>query len=794
MHAVGSDLNPVAAIICKASVQLPPVFSKFPSVNPRSQSKIDRDKEYGVANDIEYYGGLVHRLAYERLKSNYPSINALTDSSNDSSEVIGYIWARTIPSPDPAYHGVNVPIVTTFVLCKKPGKEAFISLTVNKNLKSYSFEISMGAGEDFERAKKGTKGGNSTNFVCVFSGAPITQDYIKDQACKNKIGVEMMAIVVNNRSGRKYVQPTKLQMEVEQSIVEFDKINGAMNENCSDLVSGRGYGYRYWHQLFTNRQNLSLSTIQKIIQELKLQIKKDTEAHNKTMVEEGQEPRDADIYSNVILLYLSMCFSKLLNHCNAFVGWNITNQNAGNLFSRQALPMAWDFFELNPIGNLINFSTVSRNIANTVRNLPVSSKGTVFQANAIHGVHSTKFDVIHTDPPYYDNISYAELSDYYYVWHRKLLHNAFPELFGGLLTPKSEEIVAFSYRHGSKKEAEGFFLAEMRKFFTNMSRNSSHEFPSVVYYAFKQSEIERDGLSSPGWTTFLQAMVDSGIQVTATWPIMTERQARSISQGRNALSSSIALVCRSRESHYGEITKSEFVRTLSFELPPRIKNLQATSIAPTDLLQSAIGMGIGIFSRYEGILEANDHLMTVSSGIKIINDELDKTLRGADSEIDPETRFAVYWYEQFGYETRDFGIANGMAQAGGISVENIERAGIITASKGKVRILRRSELNADSNPVNDLGDSIWRCCQFLVRTLEENGEQAVATLINRFGRDYAENAKLLAYRLYKIASEKMKDSSEASAFNALVVVWPELVQFADQQKEEASNSQFDMNL
>ena len=361
---------------------------------------------------------------------------------------------------------------------------------------------------------------------------------------------------------------------------------------------------------------------------------------------------------------------------------------------------------------------------------------------------------------------------------KPLIRPVYPELFGVLATPKSEELVATPYRHGGKKAAESFFLNGMSKAIANMARQSSSDYPATIYYAFKQSEIAQEGISSTGWATFLQAVLEAGYAVVGTWPMRTEMANRMRGQGSNALANSVVLVCRKREGSAETISRAEFMGALKRELPPAIKELQKANISPADMPQSAIGPGMGVFSRCKAVLEADDSPMTVKTALQLINRELDEYLGGIQGEFDADTRFAVTWFEQNGLAAGDYGTANSIATARGISVDSVKHAGIVESAAGKVRILKRDEIGAGWDPTADTHLTVWECCQHLIRELEQGGEQAAALLLRKIGPANADAAKDLAYCLYDICVNKRRNASEAASYNGLIAVWSELTRQA----------------
>ena len=488
----------------------------------------------------------------------------------------------------------------------------------------------------------------------------------------------------------------------------------------------------------------------------------------------------AKAYAEAVSVYLAFAINRSADRGSSICTWDSSPKMEAlrNTFGRQALPMTWDFAEGNPFskasGNFLNnvdwvFKTIGRFVPNSL---------SIERQHDAQTIQFSTGTVISTDPPYYDNIGYADLSDFFFCWMKPALRPVYPDLFGVLATPKSEELVAIPYRHGSKEAAESFFLDGMRKAIANMARNSSPDFPATIYYAFKQSEIAREGISSTGWATFLQAVLEAGYAVVGTWPIRTEMANRMIASGTNALANSVVLVCRKRENSAEIISRAEFIRALKRELPPAIAELQKANIAPADMPQSAIGPGMGVFSHCKAVLEADDSPMTVKTALQLINQELDEYLGGIQGEFDADTRFAITWFEQNGMAVGDYGTANSIATARGISVDSVKHAGIVDSAGGKVRILKRDEIDPEWNPAEDSHLTVWECCQHLIHKLEHDGEQAAALLLRKIGPGRADVAKDLAYCLYDICSNKRQDANEASSYNGLIAVWTELTRQA----------------
>ena len=794
LNSIGSDLNPVAVLIGKACVEIAPRFAGRRPIHRGTKKKLEYIGNDGLAEDVAFYGNLIHEQAAKELAAIYPRVEVYEKKSDKTSGVIGWIWTRTVPSPDPALQGIHVPITSTFALCVKKGKESWLELKIDKEKQKYHFDVNYGNGDSFDKARKGTRQGTRANFYCIFSGAAITPKYIRSQGKNGKIGQKLIAIVVKGKAGINYL-PASTQQEKSAFNIESEWLPELKLTEHRQLTTPL-YGLERFDQLFTDRQLFSLNFFMKILKKQREMIYDDAigaglKKTGKSLEKEGD---GAEAYADAVTVYLALCFSKLLDYGNSLATWHSTSQIAGHLFTKQAIPMVWDFFELNPIGKLMNFSSIATAIAKSIKQLPYKTHGTEHHFNAIDGIRQIKFDAINTDPPYYDNIGYADLSDFFYVWQRQILKDIFPNLFCFLSTPKTEEIVALPYRHASRSDAEEFFLEKMKIFFSRLANKSSNDFPSVIYYAFKQSEIREEKIISVGWAAFLQAIIDSGLQVVATWPVRTESQVRMTSFGRNVLAGSVVLVCRKREKNASVVSRTKFTRLLKAELPEALKELKTANIAPVDIPQSSIGPGMAIFSRYANVLEADDTPMNVKVALQLINQELGEFYDGVEGEFDPETRFAITWFEQNGYEKSEFGAANNIALARGIAVDSVKHAGIIESSAGKVRILKREELSEDWESATNAHLTIWGCLQCLVRTHENEGEEAVAHLIKKLGSNKAESAKDLAYCLHNICSNKRKDAKEALAYNALMAVWGDLTRMAATKRDVKVNNQTSLNL
>ncbi len=788
LPAYGSDLNPVAVMIGKAMIEIPPKFKDKVPVHPGAKERHFYRNTEGLAEDVKYYGEWMREKAFERIGHLYPQVELPKEYGGGKANVIAWIWARTVPSPDPAFSNVQVPVASSFALGTKPGREAWINASSDRKSKTISYEVMRGGSkDDISKAKKGTKSGQA-NFRCLLSDAPISGAYVDSAASRGQMGRVLLAIAAEGQRGRAYISPSSVQLEaVAQAEREIGNINTEfLSVPCrgtfASNAQGRRYGFEYFEDYFLPRQLAALTAFSDVLEELQEKIVGDCaqsgwSGDDAPLAGGGVGPR---AYAEAIRVFLAFAIDRSADRGSTICSWDSSPKMEAlrNTFARQAIPMTWDFAEGNPFsdssGNFLsNVDWVSR----VVEFFVPDAAGSITQHDAQTVSYPDKV-AISTDPPYYDNIEYSDLSDFFYVWMKRNCGRIFPDIFGFLSTPKREELVATRYRHGGQEQADQFFLDGMTKAIERMTGQIGNELPATIYYAFKQSEVESEGISSTGWATFLQAVVRAGFSVVGTWPTRTEMSNRMVASGTNALANSVVLVCRKKDPAAETITRAEFIRALKRELPPAIAELQVANIAPADMPQSAIGPGMGVFSRYKAVLESDDSPMSVKTALQLINRELDEYLGGIQGEFDADTRFAITWFEQNGLKAGDYGTANSIATARGISVDSVKHAGIVESAAGKVRILSRDELDDDWDPEEDRHLTVWECLQHLVRQHEKDGiSHDTAVLLKKINTQ-AEAVKDLAYCLYDISANKRKDAKEATAYNALIADWTELTKAA----------------
>ncbi len=803
LESYGSDLNPVAVLINKAMIEIPPRFAGRPPVNPASRADAASGGSWrgatGLAEDVRYYGQWMRDEAAKRIGHLYPKIVVTAEMTAERPDlkpyvgrrltVIAWLWARTVKSPNPAFAHVDVPLVSTFMLATKAGKEAYVEPLIEGD--GYRFTVRVGNPPEAEIVRNGTKLSRGANFRCVMSSAPISSDFIYAEANAGRMGARMMCIVAEGERERVYLPPTPEMEAIAQQAMPEWKPDVEMPENPR-WFSPPLYGLKTFGDIFTSRQLVALTTFSDLIQEAREHIRRDALASGLLDNERGLavDGDGATAYSEAVGVYLACGVSRSADFWSSLCIWanQPKNELVTHLFGRHAIPMAWDFAEANPF---------SESGGNYQKNLSYVAKGIDFLAGSAPGhvvqmdaaTNGISFDkVVSTDPPYYDNIGYADLSDYFYIWLRRSLKSVFPDIFATLAVPKAEELVATPYRHGSKDKAEAFFLSGMTQAMHRLAEQTHPAFPVTIYYAFKQAENDgSDGTASTGWETFLDAVIRAGFAVTGTWPIRTERQGRMIGNDTNALASSIVLVCRQRQADAASATRREFVAMLKAELPVALAHLQRGNIAPVDLAQAAIGPGMAVYTRYARVLDAEGKALTVREALALINQTLDEALAEQEGDFDADSRWALAWFDQFGFNDGEFGVANVLAQAKNTGMNGLVEAGIVQSRAGKVRLLRPEELPADWDPVTDPRLTAWETVHHLVRALGQGGESGAAALVAKLGTK-AEVARELAYRLYSL-SERRKRASDALAYNALVQSWPEIQRLAGEQQDRVITQQ-----
>ncbi|MFO0606374.1 MAG: DUF1156 domain-containing protein [Polyangiales bacterium] len=775
LRAIASDLNPVAVLINKALIEIPPKFAGMAPVNPAA-SKVKKDWRgaEGLADDVRYYGKWMRDEAWKRIGHLYPKVHLPKEHGGGEATVIAWLWARTVTCPNPSC-GATMPLARSFVLAMKKGKERWVEPVVDRKSKAVRFEVRKGVGGDKAKGTVDRRGAR-----CVVCGEGVPLEHVRAEGKAGRMGAQMMAIVAEGKKERIYLAPN----EEHERIAASAKPEWVPDTKLPEHALGVGvqnYGFLRHADLFSPRQTVALGTLC---------------ACTRNSVESrgtfGSAPREA---LAALAVYSTMAIGRCADFWSSFSTWSPQpgNEVVCHVFTQHVLSIKWDFAEANP------FSTSSGNleanygwVAKVLEFLPANGSGDVWQNDA--RMTPSTSAVFSTDPPYYDNVPYAVLSDFFYVWHRKALHGVL-DGYGTLLVPKQEELVAEPHRHGGKAEAKEYFERGLRSVFRTLHAADDTSVPTTVYYAFKQSEAGEEsgsdegvsgGQTSTGWETILAALIDEGFGIGGTWPLSTERSGRTRDIGSNALASSIVLVCRKRPETAPAATRQDFLRALKKKLPGDLKLLQQGNIAPVDFAQAAIGPGMAVFSSYAKVLESDGSAMPVRTALQLINQVLDEVLSEQEGDFDADTRCALGWFLQHQYGEGEFGSADVLARAKGTSVQGLVEAGVLRASRGRVRLLTREELDAGWDPTTDTRRTVWEVTQHLIRALEAGGEGAAAGLLAQVGAQ-ADAARDLAYRLYS-ECERKKWAQEAIGYNALVSAWPELTRLAAQQASAAAEA------
>ena len=788
LKAQASDLNPVAVLINKALIEIPPMFAGQPPVFPgAAETQLSAwPRATGLAEDVRRYGAWMREEAKERIGHLYPAASILDEKTKKqtTATTIAWIWARTVTCPNPAC-SIEMPLVRSWWLGKKKGKEAYVVPTVVDDATVSSGRRVMFTIEH-DKAKGPTASSDGTvgrrGAICVACGSAVELKYVREESRARRMGSRLIAIVAEGDRRRVYLAANKEHVSAASMATPSGVPSGNVF-NWPGRINVYTYGLTKFSDLFTNRQLVALTTFSDLVGGARKRVLEDALAAG---LEQGGRLTvggpGAEAYADAVATYLGIIVSRLTDYQSSITTWasNPQMEILRNVFARQAIPMAWDFAEGNPFGPSsgtleIMISAVSR----AIDSLPANSVAEAIQADAAARDYSGS--VVSTDPPYYDNIGYSDLSDFFYVWLRRSLRDVHPALFASMLVPKAEELVANPYRHGSREGAERFFETGFEHVFARAREGASEDFPITVYYAFRQSELEQEGISSTGWATILEGMIREGWAITATWPVRSERAGRMISVGTNALASSIVLVLRPRHETAGQTTRRGFIAALKRELPAALERMREGAIAPVDLAQATIGPGMAVFSGFQRVVENDGSDMSVKTALALINQMLDEVLAEQEGDLDPDTRFCLKWYEQYGWAKAAFGDADVLSRAYNTSVRGLADAGVLTQSEGVVQLVRPQDLPASWNPVTDHRISVWEVALQLARVLsaEDGGLQAAAKLMAAAGSRSevdVESVQRLAYRLYEMTQKSRPD--DARLFNLLGGSWSDLTELA----------------
>lgn len=786
LESWASDLNPVAVLINKAMIEIPPKFAGQKPVGPvpageqkGRTTEPDWSGAQGMAEDVRRYGHWMREEAEKRIGHLYPQIEITKELAKEREDlvpligqkltVIAWLWARTVKSPNPAYSHVDVPLVSSFYLSTKKGKEAWVEPVLEGD--QYRFVVKVGKLP--EGAKDGTSAGKRGGFLCILSGSPIDYNYVRAEGTADRMGSKLMAIVAEGNRGRVYLSATEEQEKIASQAQPEWKPAFETHGKCR--VNIGLYGLTSWDKLYTPRQLVALTTFSDLVGEAIEKCRQDAIKQGTHDDGVGLDAGGSGVtaYAQAVGVYLGFGVDKCSDYWSSISSWISLRETIRSTFGRQAIPMTWDYAEANPLSESTgNWMAMVDWTWKALLNVPAKASGFANQHDAqSQAIAESK--VISTDPPYFDNIGYADLSDFFYVWLRRSLKSVFPGLFSTLAVPKTEELIASPYRHKNKAEAEQFFMSGMTQAMHRLSEQAHPAFPVTIYYAFKQSKTAEGSTASTGWETFLEAVIKAGFSITGTWPMRTEKEGRVIGNGTNALASSIILVCRKREKEVSPMSRREFLRELKEELPQALEAMIGgkeghSPIAPVDLAQATIGPGMALFSR-QSVLDADGTPMPVHEALKLINKELDAYFSHAEGDLDADTRFCLSWFEGFGWSVGSYGDAETLSRAKGTSVDGVRESGGLESQGGKVRLLRFSEYPSDWNPASDGRLSVWKGLHHLIRALQTRGEEEAGVLLAAM-RSRSDAIRQLAYRLYTFC-ERKGWAEDARMVNELIASW-----------------------
>ena len=772
LEAHASDLNPVAVLINKALIEIPPKWAGQPPVFPgAAKDKLGSwPRATGLAEDVRRYGQWMRDQAEERIGHLYPKA---TLADGTQVKVIAWIWARTVTCPNPAC-GAEMPLISTYWLSKKRTRPTYLHPVVENGQVRYEIRCDKAGPGDPPKRGRGAK------FACEVCGDVAADAYIKSEAMAGRMSQRLLAVVAEGDRQRMYVEATPEQVASAQVQLPDDVPSGEMPQNPR-WFSPPAFGMTEFTNLFTNRQLVALTTFSDLVGEAHEQVVTDARAA-------GMTPETATAYANGVALYLGFGVSRTADRSSTICSWDSSPKMEAlrNTFARQAIPMTWDYSEGNPFSaSSGNFIDNAGFVAKVLDRVPATTACSVEQTDAT--TISCVDTAVSTDPPYYDNIGYADLSDFFYVWLRRSLADFYPDQTATLLTPKTPELVATPYRFGgSKAKAEAHFEEGFVRTFTRIREQHAPEIPLTIFYAFKQAEADASGTASTGWETMLNGLMAAGLMVTATWPMRTELSNRMLGRGTNALASSVVLACRPRPDTAVAVNRRQFITALKSELPLALKRLQQGSIAPVDLAQAAIGPGMAVFSRYARVVEADGSDMSVRTALALINQVLDEVLFEQEGDFDADSRFCIKWFTQFGWNDASAGQADDLSRATNTSVERLTRGGIFRAVAGKARLISPGGLSDGWNPETDEVVSDWEVTVRLGHTLQTEGISRAASLMAAAGsRVDLDTVKELAYLLYAVC-EKKGWTESAILFNSLGTSWSEV--FAASRQAAASGS------
>jgi putative DNA methylase len=760
LPTVGSDLNPVPALITRVLTELVPKVAGRPPLvgDPTQLGGIVGKPLDGFLADVWHYGELVRERVWQQIGDLYPS-------AAGGGTIVAWLWARTVACKNPPCRAVS-PLVSSFELSRRRGSACWVEPIVKLDHSGVRFEIRSGAGQPPTPTKLGRGG----NFRCAVCGeAAIDESYVKEEGRAGRLGLQLMAVAVDGPSGRSYVSPDlapqRPQVNASDDIGDIELADDHRNLWCV------GYGVRSVSDLFVDRQLVALSAFADAVASVPAEV-----------VDAGGDLE----YASSIASVLGLAVGKLAMANSTQARWRLraVESKAEPAFSRQALPMVWDFAEVNPFGGSVgDWSQQVKAVSGGLERLPLGGVGRVSALDARFA--STLLEapgLVATDPPYFAQIGYADLSDYFYVWLRRALKDVHPDLLATIATPKGSELIAAPHRHGGDRAAASrAFVEGFTETFHALVSVTRPELPMLIVYAHRQEESEDGGLTATAWDAMLTAILDAGLRIVGTWPVHATGSSRQIGLGTNALASYVVLVCRPQLAGARVGDLPSFVAALRAELPSAIRRVQEAAISAIDLGQAAIGPGMAVFSRFAYVVDpATGQRMTVHRALELINMVRAEVIDDFAGALSPETRWAMTWFRDFGFGEADSGEAEKLFTTTNTSLGQLEAAGIATSSRGKIRLLRRDELPDNWDPETDTRRPEWETLQHLVKRHEEGGLEAAGALLRRVQGD-ADAVRELAYWI--VDKCQFSQSAEVQPFDALIVDWPKIAEVAAREDQ-----------
>jgi putative DNA methylase len=755
LEVEASDLNPVAVLINKAMLELPPRFAGQTPIGPSDSNRMETRQwpgASGLAEDVRRYARWMAEEARSRIGQHYPRVAVPSDRGGGQAVPIAWLWARTVTCPNPAC-GARMPLVNSYALSRRKNREAWLAPVIDVDARTVRFEVRHGKG----CPPGGTVGRSGATCLVCETAVPLKE--VRTRAKAGDLGAQLLCIVAEGNRERLYLKATAEQVAASQVVRPTDVPDSSLPAAALGFRV-QGYGIDSHDKLFTDRQLVAMTTFSDLAHQVR----------GRVLADGGSEA-----YADAIATYMALAIGRLANRGSSQCFWNPGRDTVEQVFARNAMPMIWVYAESNPFSaSSGNFLGQVEYLVNAIATLPAEGTARVLQRDA-RVLPTDRKVVVSCDPPYYDNVPYADLSDFFYVWFRRTLRDVHPELFTTLLVPKAEEMIAEPARQGSWEDAAAFFEEGLRTTFARIRGTQHPDHPFTVFYAFKQTEEKDDGAGevSTGWETMLQGLIDADVAITGTWPVRTEQAGGLRQVGRAALASSIVLVCRPREATASIASRQSFIAALRDELPDALRQLQLGNVAPVDLAQAAIGPGMAVFSRFARVVEGDGTPMRVRSALSLINQVLDGVMAEQEADFDRDSRWAIAWADEFGLDEGSAGTAETLCSAKGTSIAGLVSAGILHQDGNRCWLRGPDELDQDWDPEADDRLTVWEVVHHLLRVLSDEGEAAAAALLAKVPGS-AEAARELAYRMYTV-SERRGRTEDALRYNGLVAAWPELM-------------------